>query len=131
MKLKSTLLIICASVSLQACMSQTKQEAQNKAMDTENRKSDSGKSMNLLDEQVRILDQVFALGGSGDENPFGGATNYLELIDQLEGSEELKEQARKTYDLYNTSLDPNQKEKLKLKINKMLEEAISKSQSDQ
>ncbi len=84
-----------------------------------------------MDEQVKILNQVFTIGGAGDENPLGGATNYLELLNQLEGSEELKEQARKTYDLYNTSLDPKKKEELRLKISKMLEEAMAKSQRDQ
>ncbi|WP_339715960.1 hypothetical protein [uncultured Kriegella sp.] len=131
MKLSTTLFTFCLTISFLACSGQTNHENQNKSADAENIKSDTNKSINLMDEQVKILNQVFTIGGAGDENPLGGATNYLELLNQLEGSEELKEQARKTYDLYNTSLDPKKKEELRLKISKMLEEAMAKSQRDQ
>ncbi|SDM64347.1 hypothetical protein [Kriegella aquimaris] len=131
MKLSSTLLTFCLSISFLACTGQTNLENQNTRLEVENAKSDATKSINLMDEQVKILNQVFKIGGARNENPLGGATNYQEFLDQLEGSKELKEQAQKIYDVYNTSLDPNKKNELRLKVNKMLEGAMAKSQRDQ
>jgi hypothetical protein len=93
---------------------------------------DTAKQMNLLDEQTKMFNQVFTLAGvSPEENPTGGADNYLDLIEKMEGSEELKQQLREIYDLYDTSLDPTKKEELKIKFTKMFDEALAKSQSDQ
>ncbi len=90
---------------------------------------DTAKQMNLLDEQTKILNQVFTLGGmSPDENPTKGANNYLDLLEKMEGTEEQKTQLREIYDLYDTSLDPTKKEELRIKFTKMLEEALAKSQ---
>ncbi len=96
----------------------------------EPKKIDSSKQMNLLDEQVKIFDQIFTLAGAEDESLVKGATNYRELIEKMEGSEALKQQLRDMYDLYDTSLDPKKKEALKVKVDKMLTEAIEKSQNN-
>ena len=96
----------------------------------EPKKIDSSKQLNLLDEQTKMFGQIFDLGGAGEDNPLGGATNYLELIDKMEASEVLKQQLRDMYDLYDTSLDPKKKEALKAKVDKMLTEAMDKSQNN-
>lgn len=88
------------------------------------------KEMNLLDEQTKIFGQIFDLGGAGDENPMGGATNYLEFIENSEMSEEQKEQLREMYKVYDLSLDPKKKDSLKLMVDKMLKTAIEKTQND-
>ena len=91
--------------------------------------TDTTKSKNLLDVQTEVFGQAFTLGGISDEdNPTGGATNYLEMIDNIEASEELKDQMRQIYNLYDTSLDSTKKAELKLRVSKMLEEAIAKGQ---
>lgn len=93
--------------------------------------SDTTKQMNLLDEQTKILSQVFTLGGAkSDDNQFAGTTNYLELIEKTEMSEEQKKELREIYKLYDLSLDPKKKVEFETKVNKKLKEAIDKSISD-
>ncbi len=125
MKTTITLLIICIMGAFSACNGQTSQTASSKK---EIAQEDTIKQMNLLDEQTKMFGQVFTLAGMSDEeNPTGGATNYLDMIEKMEGSEELKEQIREMYDLYDTSPDPTKKAELKIMVNKMLEEAMAKS----
>ncbi|TMM52220.1 hypothetical protein FEE95_21270 [Maribacter algarum] len=88
------------------------------------------KEMNLLDEQTKILGQIFELGGMEEENPIGGSKNYLELIEKSEMPPEQKEQLREMYKVYDLSLDPKKKDSLKLMVDKMLKNAIEKTQND-
>lgn len=90
---------------------------------------DSTPSMNLLDEQVKVLNSAFALGGESG-NPLGGATSYLELLEQSELDPELKKEFREQYQLYELSLDPNKKDSLRIAFNVKLQEAMAKSQHD-
>lgn len=115
---------------LTSCQGQAKKEQTLAQEVIEPKKIDSSKQMNLLDEQVKMYNQVFTLGGAGDESPVMGATNYRELIEKMEGSEELKQQLREMYDLYDTSLDPKKKEELKLKVSKMLQEGMSNATTE-
>lgn len=94
-------------------------------------KSDTTKQMNLMNEQVKIFSSVLSLGGSEQENPFNGATNYTELIEKSDMPAEQKQQLLEIYSLYDTSLDPKKKEELKIKVNRMLEEAMDKSLSEE
>lgn len=91
---------------------------------------DSTKQMNLLDEQTKIFGQVFELGGMGADNPFGGATNYLQLLDQIEMDPEMKKELRDHYNLYDMSLDPKKKDSLGIAFSQKLQEAMEKSQND-
>lgn len=128
MKTKITLLLICTMGAFSPSIGQTSQVNSDTIEVIE---QDTSKQMNLLDEQTKMLGQVFALGGMSDEeNPTGGATNYLDMINNMEASEELKEQIREIYNLYDTSLDPTKKAELKIKVAKMLETAMAKSQSE-
>ncbi len=88
------------------------------------------KEMNLLDEQTKMFGQIFELGGMGEENPIGGATNYLELIDKSEIPPEQKDRLREMYKVYDLSLDPTKKDSLKLMVDKMLKKALEKTQKD-
>lgn len=96
---------------------------------TQNAETDSAKQMNLMDEQVKILNSVFALGGA-TENPFGGATNYMELLEQGNFDPELEKELKEQYKIYDLSLDPKKKDSLALLINKKLKEAMDKSLND-
>ena len=92
------------------------------------KEKDTIKQMNLLDEQTKIVNQVFTLGGmSPGESPTKGTDNYLALLENMEGTDEQKTQLREIYDLYDTSLDSTKKEELRIKFTKMLEEAMAKS----
>ena len=93
-------------------------------------KKDTVKQMNLLDEQVKMYGSVFDMAGAGENNPLGGATNYLELINQMALPQESKKIIFDQYKIYDLSLDPRKKDSLKLVVNKMITEAIAKSQSD-
>ncbi len=95
----------------------------------QNAETDSAKQMNLMDEQVKILNSVFELGGA-TENPFGGATNYMELLEQGDFDPALKKELKEQYKIYDLSLDPKKKDSLALLINKKLKEAMDKSLND-
>lgn len=97
-----------------------------------NTTQDTTKQTNLLDEQVKVYSSVFSLGGATEEeNPAKDATNYLDLLDKLNISPELKKQVEEIYQLYDTSLDPKKKEELKIRANKMIQDAITKRQNEQ
>lgn len=118
MKTLTTLLIICITGFSTICQAQTDQVKS---------KADTVKPMNLLDEQVKMYGSVFDLAGAGEDNPLGGSTNYSEALEKMDASEELKEQLREIYELYDASLDPDRKAELKIRINKMLKDAKEKS----
>lgn len=129
MKTIIPLLLVCFLGAFSTCNGQTSRTASSKKKIAQ---EDTIKQMNLLDEQTKMFGQVFTLAGMSDEeNPTGGATDYLDMIEKMEGSEELKEQIREIYDIYDTSLDPTKKEELKIKFTKMIEEALAKSQNEQ
>lgn len=90
---------------------------------------DSTKQMTLMDEQVKILNSVFALGGEAD-NPLGGATSYLQLLEQSEMDAEMKKELRDQYNLYDMSLDPKKKDSLSVVFSQKLQEAMEKSRND-
>ena len=86
----------------------------------------------MLDEQTKIFGQVFTLAGMSDEeNPTGGATNYLELIEKTEMPDELKQEIRALYEIYDLSLDPKKKAEFELKLNKKLKEGMDKAMIEQ
>ena len=90
-------------------------------------KRDTTKQMNLLDEQTKMFSQIFEMAGATDaENPTGGATNYLDMLENFEGDPELKAHMREVYYLYDTSLNPTKKEELKIKVENMINEAMDK-----
>lgn len=131
MKSIKTIIVISLVGAISACQGQTEKKETTKVITTKEEVSrDTLKQLNLLDEQTKMFNQVFTLAGAGEDNPLGGATNYLELIEKMEMSEEQKQQLREIYDLYDTSLDPKKKEELQLKVNTMLQDAMSKSQQE-
>lgn len=128
MKSIPSLLIICIFGSFTACSGQVKKENTVTLNSQQKEKTDTTKQMNLLDEQAKILGSVFGNLESGGENPFEGTTNYLELIEKMEGPEGDKQYLREQYQLYDLSLDPKKKEEFKLMFNKKLKEAMEKAQ---
>ncbi|WP_276165523.1 hypothetical protein [Zobellia alginiliquefaciens] len=95
----------------------------SQAQQTKNKSQiDTTKQMNLLDEQTKVLGQTFDLMGAGAENPVGDATNYLELIENMDMSDEMKQALTEQYEIIDLGNDPTKKEELKIKINKMLGE---------
>ncbi len=126
-----TLITICLIGAFVSCQGQEKHEETTLKKQQKTMELDTTKQMNILDEKVKIFDKVFTLAGAGEDNPLGGATNYLELIEKMDAPEDLKQQIREIYDLYDTSLDPKKKEELKIKVSKMLQEGIDKSMIEQ
>lgn len=127
MKTVITLVVICFFGSFTACQGQSEKATSKNTAKT----SDTTKQMNLLDEQTKILSQVFTLGGaSKEDNPFAGTTNYLELIEKTQMPEEQKKELREIYKLYDLSLDPQKKAEFETKVNKKLKEAMDKSMTD-
>lgn len=101
-------------------------QADNKSSDLKKEK----KEMNLLDEQTKMFGGIFELAGAGDDNAIGGAQNYLELIEKMNASEELKQQLKEMYKVYDLSLDSKKKDSLKLMVDKMLQNAMKKTQNN-
>ncbi|MBD0777357.1 hypothetical protein HPE56_06100 [Maribacter sp. ANRC-HE7] len=118
MKTKASLLIICAFGFFTTCHGQSKT------------KQDSSTQINLLDEQTKMFSGIFDLAGAGAENPMAGAENYTELIEKMDAPEELKQQLREMYNVYDKSLDPKKKDSLKLAVGKMLNNAMEKTKND-
>jgi len=130
MKSTITMVIICLLGTFTACQSQGKNDSFKITKEKEPVLADTTKQMNLLDAQTKMFNQVFTLAGADEDNPLGGSTNYIELIEKMEVPQEQKQQIREIYDLYDTSLDPKKKEELKVKVNKMVQKAIDRTQSD-
>lgn len=131
MKSLTTILIICTMGILSACNAQTEKKLETSKQKEQTIKVDSGKPMNLIDEQMKQLASIFSTIETDDEiNPFSGSNNYLEVVDKMDAPEEMKQMIREQYKIYDLSLDPKKKDSLELMVNKMLEGAIAKSQSD-
>lgn len=130
MKAITTLFIICIVGCITACHGQATQQTTDNETPKKTVKQDSDEENNLLDEQVNMYGSIFELAGAGESNSLGGATDYLELIEKMEISNEQKETLREQYKIYNLSLDSSKKDSLKLIVNKMLSAAIEKSQND-
>jgi len=114
-----------------ACKGQVKQETVIKEDIQNLSKMDTSKQINLLDEQAKILGSVFGNLETEEENPFAGITNYLELIEKMEGPEADKQYLRDQYKMYDLSTDPKKKEEFKLMFNKKLKEAMDKGMVEQ
>ncbi len=119
MKAIAILLTVCAFGVFTPCHAQSTET-----------KQDSSVQMNLLDEQVKVFSSVFSLGGA-EENLLQGATNYLELLDKIDLPEEQKKELTEMYNLYDTSLDSKKKEELKVRVSKMMQDAMNKSLNEQ
>lgn len=127
MKILNSLLMICLFTFGTACSGQTtSQKTDKKSLSQkENKKKDSSKPMNLIDEQVKILGGMFATLDTGNEvNPFTGSDNYLEVIEKMDAPAETKKYLREQYKLYELSLDPSKKDSLAIMVDKMLQKAI-------
>ncbi|MGB5556262.1 MAG: hypothetical protein WBM83_16515 [Flavobacteriaceae bacterium] len=131
MKTSTSHLIICLFGSIAFCLGQEKKETSNNAIEANIARADTTKQMNVLDEQAKILGSIFGNLESEGENPFDGTTNYLELIEKMDGPEADKRFLREQYKLYDLSLDPKKKEEFKIMFNKKLKEAMDKGQIDQ
>jgi len=131
MKAITTIVTICLLGSFAACQGQHEKKELEMTSKKEVTSSDTTKQMNLLDEQTKILSQVFTMGGaSEEENPFVGTTNYLELIEKTEMPESQRKELRELYKLYELGLDPKKKAEFEVKVNKKLKEAMDKSMSE-
>lgn len=129
MKSIIVVLIICTMGVLSACNAQTDKELKSSTVKKETMKIDSNKSMNLVDEQMKLLGGIFSSLETDDEvNPFAGSDNYLEVVDKMEAPEETKQQIRAMYKMYDLSLDPKKKDSLELKVDKMLNDLMNKDQ---
>lgn len=123
MKTTITLILFGLFISLNG------QAQQKESSDSGKKNTKSSKQMNLLDEQVKVLNSVFELGNA-TENPLGGNTTYLGLLEHTEMDPELKKELYEQYKIYDLSLDPKKKDSLKIMVSKMLIEAMEKSQND-
>ena len=113
------------------CNAQTEKKLETSKQKEQTHKKNSGKQMNLVDEQMKLLGGMFSTMDSGDEvNPFAGSNNYLEVVDKMDVPEETKNYLCEQYKLYNMSLDPKKKDSLKLMVDKMLNDLINEGQEE-
>lgn len=131
MKTIKTIMTLGLITMCTACRGQAKQENAVKKEAQNVSKIDTAKQMNLLDEQAKILGSVFGNLETGEENPFEGITNYMELIEKMEGPEADKQYLREQYQLYDLSTDPKKKEEFKVLFNKKLKEAMDKGMTEE
>lgn len=129
MKAIATLVILCVFGIFTSCQGQASKNSPVLETEKVTNKKDNGKQMNVLDEQVKMYGSIFELAGAGKENPLGDSKNYEELLEKMDLPQEQKKQLQEIYELYDTSLDPQKKEELKIRANKMIQDAITKSQN--
>jgi hypothetical protein len=80
------------------------------------------KEMNLLDEQAKLMGSIF--GGmeedlDGTKDPFKNVNSYQDLLNNSNFDPETKAKLMAMYKLYDQSLDPKQKDSLKLSLEKL------------
>ncbi|MBU2906669.1 MULTISPECIES: hypothetical protein [Arenibacter] len=131
MKTIKTIMTLSLISTCIACQGQAKQENPSKKEAQNVSKTDTTKQMNLLDEQAKVLGSIFGNLETGEENPFEDITNYLELIEKMEGPEADKQYLREQYKLYDLGTDPKKKEEFKVLFNKKLKEAMDKGMAEQ
>ena len=124
MKSTRTLAFICLLGVLNACQAQEKKETVKAKQQETNESNDTIKQMNLIDEQVKMYGSIFDLAGAGNDNPVGDASNYTELINEMDLPKEQKKELIEIYGLYELSLDPKKKKEFEIKLNKKLEEGM-------
>ncbi|QCW98887.1 hypothetical protein FGM00_01650 [Aggregatimonas sangjinii] len=130
MKKTTTFILLCLMTYCAVCTGQTEHKTNKKQTIAKSKKEDTLEQLNLLDEQTKIYGQLFELAGSGEENPLGGATNYLELLEKIDLPAEQKELLYEQYKIYDLSLDPTKKDSLRIMFDKMMTRAIEKSKND-
>ena len=94
MKAIATLLLICLIGCFAACTGQPKQPTSDSQNIVKSKKEIPKKQMNLLDEQTKVFAQIFNLAGAGEDNPLGNATNFQELIKNMDLPKDQKEMLR-------------------------------------
>lgn len=89
------------------------------------------KEMNLLDEQAKLFGNLFGDTDkdiNGNKDPFKGVTNYEELLNKSQLDPETKNQFWSMYQLYDKSLVPQEKDSLKMIMEKFLAKEMETQQ---
>lgn len=89
------------------------------------------KEMNLLDEQAKLFGNLFGDTDkdiNGNKDPFKGVTNYEELLNKSQLAPETKNQFWSMYQLYDKSLVPQEKDSLKMIMEKFLAKEMETQQ---
>lgn len=131
MRKTTILMLLCLMAFCTVGKGQTEHNTNKGQTIAKSQKKDTLKQMNLLDEQTRIYGQLFELAGTREENPLGGATDYLELLEKIDLPAAQKEMLYEQYTIYDLSLDPTKKDSLRVMFDKMMTRAIEKSKRDQ
>lgn len=89
------------------------------------------KEINLMDEQAKLFGNLFGdmeKDIDGTKNPFKGVTNYEELLSKSQLDQETKNQFWGMYKLYDKSLEPKEKDSLKIEMEKFLTKSMETKQ---
>ena len=102
--------------------------AQEKNSGKATAKESQKKEMNLMDEQAKLFGTLFGdmeedLDGTKD--PFKDVKSYEDLLKKSTMDPETKSKMRAMYLLYDQSLDPKQKDSLKVSLEKMFAESTN------
>lgn len=113
-------------VMLGICISNVAQaQEENKTNETKTQK----KEMNLMDEQAKILGSLFGdmeEDIDGTKDPFKNVKSYEDLLNKSKLDPEMKVKLLAMYKLYDQSLDPKQKDSLKVSLEKLFIESTKK-----
>lgn len=112
------MLVFCISNIVQA-------QAKNETKEDKTQK----KETNLMDEQSKLFGNLFGDMDEdidGTKNPFKDVKSYQELLNQSNMDIETKSQLMTMYELYDQSLDPKQKDSLRISLEKIISESSKK-----
>lgn len=121
MKKKTILLLLMVLSGFTCTIAQEK----NKTTETKTEK----KEMNLLDEQAKLMGSIFGSMEEdldGTKDPFKDVKSYEDLLNKSKLDPEMKIKLLTMYKLYDQSLDPKQKDSLKIALEKMFIKSVDK-----
>ncbi len=89
--------------------------------DTKKETKDAKEPLNMMDTQAKMYSTIFADLGGGAE--FENVDSFMELVNNLDASPEIKEKLTEQYNSYRNSLTSKKKDSLKVALNTLLQKA--------
>lgn len=118
-------ILFSLAIAMSCCFGLMGQEKKEGSSSKESQK----KETNLMDEQAKFFGDLFGDMDEdidGTKDPFKNVKSYQDLLNKSNIDPETKTQLMAMYQMYDQSLDPKQKDSLKVSLEKMFEAGTKK-----
>jgi len=95
--------------------------------DTKKETKDAKEPMNMMDTQAKMYGNIFADLGGGVE--FENVDSFMDLVNNMDASPEIKEKLTEQYNLYSNSLNSKKKDSLKVELKTLLQKAKNENEN--